>query len=50
MSDKVTCPNCGSDDIDLNYQPYLGIETELGYCSECDHGWNEDARDYDEQE
>lgn len=49
MTDKdVRCPECGSDEIELNWfdaaDISVGIDTQRGVCNDCDHEWNECAR------
>lgn len=41
---KVKCPECGSTDIELEWQETNGQEWEQGVCSACEHEWNECGR------
>ena len=44
---KVKCPECGSADVELEQEEshHMMPEWERGFCHDCDHEWNEDARD-----
>lgn len=47
MNEEIKCPECGSDEIELEWQLSFGAypEWKRGDCEACGHTWNECGRE-----
>ena len=47
FGNKVSCPQCHSNGVDLEWEEARNMypEWQRGICHDCDHEWNECARE-----